>query len=64
MTNFFNKIKNFFKEVLTETKKINWPSRSKTLHYSLIVIGLAVLTAVFLGLFDFIFMKFLNKIIF
>ena len=56
MMNFFNKIKNFFKGVLTEAKKI--------LRYSLIVIGLAVFVAVFLGFFDFIFMKFLNKIIF
>ncbi|PIR90328.1 preprotein translocase subunit SecE [bacterium (Candidatus Gribaldobacteria) CG07_land_8_20_14_0_80_33_18] len=64
MMNFFNKIKNFFKGVLTEAKKINWPNRSKILRYSLIVIGLAVFVAVFLGFFDFIFMKFLNKIIF
>ncbi|PIQ98365.1 MAG: preprotein translocase subunit SecE, partial [Candidatus Nealsonbacteria bacterium CG11_big_fil_rev_8_21_14_0_20_39_9] len=53
--NIPTKIITFLKEVRLEMKKVNWPTRQETLKYTLIVIGVSVAVAVFLGTLDFIF---------
>jgi preprotein translocase subunit SecE len=58
-----NKIITFLKEVRLEMKKINWPTRQETLRYTLIVIGISVAVAAFLGSLDFIFTTLLTKFI-
>jgi len=58
-----NRIITFLKEVKLEMKKINWLSRKQTLTYTLIVIGLAFVVAVFLGILDVIFMAILERFI-
>jgi len=58
-----SKVAEYLKETKTELKHVNWPTRAQTVAYSLIVIGLSVLVAYFLGLFDFIFSRGLEKII-
>ena len=50
-----SKITTFLKEVQLEMKKVNWPTRKETIRYTLMVIGVAVAVAIFLGGFDFIF---------
>jgi len=57
------KILTFLKEVRLEMKKVNWPTRQETLRYTLIVIGISVAVAAFLGAIDFIFMRLLNRFI-
>jgi len=61
--NFSQKIITFFKEVKLEIKKVNWPTRQETLKYTLIVFGVSVAVAIFLGGLDFIFTTILNKFI-
>jgi len=58
--NIPNKIISFLKEVNLEIKKVNWPTREETFKYTLIVIGVSLVTAIFLGGFDFIFTTLLN----
>ena len=58
------RIKNFFREVITEGKKVDWPSKQDTLRYTAIVIGIALIVAAFLGLLDFIFLKMLEIFVF
>jgi preprotein translocase subunit SecE len=60
----FQGIKLFLKEVYTEGKKVDWPSREETIRYTLIVIVISVTIAAFLGGLDFIFMGILQKFIF
>lgn len=53
-----NKIKKsifFLQEVKTEIKKVSWPTRKETIRYTLIVIGISIVLALYLGFFDFIF---------
>jgi preprotein translocase subunit SecE len=57
------KISEYFKETKAELKHVNWPGRKLTINYTLIVIALSVLLAYFLGVFDFIFSKGLEKLI-
>jgi len=63
MNRLFAKIKTFFEEVWTEARKIDWPNRSETFRYTLIVIGISVAVAGFLGILDFVFMAILGKFI-
>lgn len=61
--NIINKLTTFLKEVRLEVKKVDWPTRQETIKYTIIVIGVCVSVAVFLGGVDFLFKQFLNKII-
>lgn len=64
LQNIFKKIIIFLKEVRLEMKKVNWPTKQETLRYTLIVIGVSVAVAIFLGTLDFIFTILLDKFIF
>ncbi|OGN04013.1 MAG: preprotein translocase subunit SecE [Candidatus Yanofskybacteria bacterium RIFCSPHIGHO2_02_FULL_44_12b] len=47
-----DKVVNFLKDVKTELSKVNWPTRKQTTQYTLIVVGISLFLAVFLGLVD------------
>ncbi|OGM98802.1 MAG: preprotein translocase subunit SecE [Candidatus Yanofskybacteria bacterium RIFCSPHIGHO2_01_FULL_41_27] len=55
------KITTFLKEVKVELSKVSWPTKKQMISYTLIVIGLSLFLALFLGLLDFIFEFILNK---
>ncbi len=59
-----NKIIEFLKEVKKEIKKINWPTKQETLNYTLIVIGVSLGVAFYLGMLDFIFSYLMKEFIF
>jgi len=48
-----NKLIKYFYEAKVELEKVSWPSRKETLMSTLLVIGVSVGTAVFLGALDF-----------
>jgi len=50
-----NKIVDYFKGSIAEMKKVIWPSKKQTTTYTLVVIGMSIGVAVFLGLLDYIF---------
>lgn len=49
------KINIFFKEVLVELKRVSWLSQRDVLRYTIIVLGVVVVSAIFLGGLDYIF---------
>ncbi|MFH1820320.1 MAG: preprotein translocase subunit SecE [Candidatus Nealsonbacteria bacterium] len=53
----------FLKEVKLEIKKINWPNRDQTIRYTLIVLGISLVVALFLGGLDYIFELLLKQFI-
>ncbi|MFA4999055.1 MAG: preprotein translocase subunit SecE [Candidatus Paceibacterota bacterium] len=59
--NIFDKIATFLGEVRLEIKKVNWPTRAETLRYTLIVVGISVAVAIFLGGIDFGFTTLINR---
>jgi len=61
---FLKKTPTFFKEVLLELKKVNWLGRREVLRYTLIVIGVSLSVALFLGVLDFLFTFLLSKFVF
>jgi len=57
------KIIQFFREVRVEMSKVIWPTGRQLVTYTLIVIVLSVLLAVFLGVLDLGFQTVLTKYI-
>jgi preprotein translocase subunit SecE len=55
------KITNYLKEVKVEIKKVNMPTRQETIKYTLIVVGLSLVVAIFLGGLDFLFTFLVSK---
>ena len=47
-----NNIITFFKEAKIELTKVNWLTRKQTINYTLLVIGISVAIALFLGGLD------------
>jgi len=45
----------FLKGVVSELKKVNWPTRQETISYVGVVLTMCLLLSVLLGLFDGIF---------
>ncbi len=58
-----NKIVQFFREVRVEMSKVVWPTGQQLVAYTLLVILLSVLLAVFLGALDLGFQTILTKYI-
>ncbi len=53
----FGRIGRFFREVVSELRKVIWPTRTELLTYTVVVVSfLAVMTAIVVGL-DFVFAK-------
>jgi preprotein translocase subunit SecE len=59
-----NKVSNFFGGAWSEMRKITWPTRQDAIKYTLVVIGICIIVAAFLGLFDTLYMYLMEKFIF
>ena len=57
------KINLFFKEVWVEMKRVSWLSRKDVIKYTLIVLGITIAVAAFLGGLDFIFSEIIKRVI-
>ena len=51
----FASIKNFFVESRQELRHVNWPTRQEAIRLTMIVIGISIGFALFLGAFDYFF---------
>jgi preprotein translocase subunit SecE len=58
-----NKLIEYIKSAIAEMKKVTWPTKKETKNYTLMVIGVSIGVALFLGLLDYIFAFGLDKII-
>jgi preprotein translocase subunit SecE len=56
-----NRVVNYLKETRAELKHVSWPTRRQALIYTALVIGISLLTAAALGLFDFVFTTLLEN---
>lgn len=61
MFNWFNRVKSYIQESYSELKRVNWPTKDETIRMTLVVIGMSLIMAVFLGSLDFLF-RYLLKI--
>ena len=48
----FARIGKWFRDMKSELKKVQWPTRKQTINNTLIVIACVIVVGVFIGLFD------------
>jgi preprotein translocase SecE subunit len=48
-------LKNYVSSSVAEIKKVTWPTRRETYHYTLMVIGISLAVAAILGALDYVF---------
>lgn len=58
-----NKLLNYLQGAREELAKVVWPSRETIVSHTLVVIGLSLLVAIFLGAIDYILTKVLEIVI-
>jgi len=51
------KLITYIKASISEMKKVTWPSKKETVDYTVLVVGVSLAVAAFLGGLDFIFQK-------
>ncbi len=51
---FFARAGKWFRDMKSELKKVQWPTRKQTINNTLIVIACVVVVGVFIALFDFV----------
>ena len=49
------KITEYIKETKAEMSHVTWPTRKQAINYSIVVVLVSLITALLLGLFDYIF---------
>ena len=49
------KLVNYIKSSFEEMKKVTWPTKKETYNYTILVIGISLAVAIFLGALDYIF---------
>jgi len=58
-----NKLFNYFRNSVTELKKVNWPTKKQTIDHTLLVVGISLGMALFLGIVDFVLTRILQLVI-
>ena len=56
-----DKLINYFKEAFAEMKKVTWPTKKETYNYTLLVIGVSLGMAIFLGGLDYLFVYIISQ---
>jgi preprotein translocase SecE subunit len=46
---------NYFKETRAELRHVAWPTQTQTIVYTILVAGISLFIALYLGFFDFLF---------
>ena len=50
-----SKLSEYIKGSVEEMKKVTWPTRKETKNYTLLVVGISIAIAAFLGALDYVF---------
>ncbi|MFH1171684.1 MAG: preprotein translocase subunit SecE [bacterium] len=58
-----NKLVTYLKESRDELRRVVWPTRQETIRNTLLVIGVSLGVALFLGLIDFLLNAILQRVI-
>ena len=57
------KVTTFLKDVKIELSKVSWPTKDQTVKYTLVVLGLSLTVAIFLGGVDWVLQLGMNTFI-
>lgn len=60
---FFRRLMDYLKSTKLEVKNVNWPTKSETIRFTLLVIAVSAVVALYLGFLDFIFINILERFV-
>ena len=58
-----DKLINYVKDTRGELQHVSWPTRRQAIVFTIIVVVISVLTAIFLGFFDYVASLILQKLV-
>jgi len=58
-----SQITNYLKDTAAELKRVSWPTNKQNVIYTVLVVGISIVVAIYIGVFDFLFSKALNWLI-
>lgn len=58
-----SRLGNYFRDTAAEMKHVSWPTQMQTITYTVLVIAVSALVALFIGAFDHLFTQLLDLII-
>ena len=58
-----NRFINYLRDTRGELEHVSWPTRKQSIIFTIVVIVVSLLTALFLGFFDYLFSLVLQKFI-
>ena len=58
-----SKITEYLKETKGELRHVNWPTRKQASVFTALVVAVSLITAAYLGVFDYIFSRILQLVI-
>ena len=58
-----SKFTEYIRETRAEMKHVTWPTRRQAIAYTVVVIAISLITAAYLGFFDFLFSTLLKLLI-
>lgn len=58
-----SRLGNYFRDTRAEMKHVSWPTQTQTIVYTILVIVISALVALFLGAFDYVFTTVLDAIL-
>lgn len=47
-------LKDYFRDAISEMKKVTWPTKKQVKFFSLLVIGMSLAVAIFFGILDYV----------
>ncbi len=59
----FKKLVDYIKNSIYELKKVDWPNKQETIRHTLVVIGVSIGVAFFLGIVDLLLTSLLERVI-
>lgn len=60
---YMDKLSQYFRATLAEMKQVKWPTQNQAMVYTALVIVICTITALFVGLFDFVFAQVIDVIV-
>ncbi|TSC57357.1 MAG: hypothetical protein Greene041679_347 [Parcubacteria group bacterium Greene0416_79] len=57
------RITEYLKETRAELKHVSWPTRRQALVFTVVVIAISLITALYLGAFDYVFTTLLKLVL-
>ena len=58
-----SRLGNYLRDTAAEMKHVSWPTQTQTIVYTVLVIAISAVVALFLGAFDYLFTQLLDLII-